>query len=122
MNRKTVLKIAQNEYEVSYPNTGQQIDIELMKSQIGAGNYDTLRFSQNPLFQRQANIIDMIATFSVLIPKLKENLNVKSFFDLEEEHTTELHKVYEEQFVPWFVEIRTAINNPNKTIEDKKEK
>lgn len=120
MNREIVLQVEGSEYKVSYPNTGQQIDIELMKAQIGAGNYDVLRFSQNPLFQRQADVIDMIATFSILVPDLKKNLNVKSFFDLPEEHTAKLLKVYEDQFIPWFIKIRTTINNPKEVLEEKK--
>lgn len=114
MNRTTTLEVLNNSYTVDYPNTGNQIDIELLKAKISDGNYDTLRFSSNPLFQAQADVIDMIATFSVLVPQLKEDMNVKSFFELQEEETDVLMKVYTEQFIPWFIKIKTTIRKPKR--------
>lgn len=114
MNRTTTLEVLNNSYTVDYPNTGNQIDIELLKAKISDGNYDTLRFSSNPLFQAQADVIDMIATFSVLAPQLKEDMNVKSFFELQEEETDVLMKVYTEQFIPWFIKIKTTIRKPKR--------
>lgn len=107
-----------NIYEIKYPNTGHQIDIELLKARISDGNYDTLRMSSNPLFQMQADIIDMIATFNVLIPDLKKDLNVTSIFKLEEEATNELLEVYTKQFMPWYTQIKAAIRNPKSQIEN----
>lgn len=122
-NRTTLLTIRTNEYEVTYPNTGQLIDIELLKSKIADGNYDTLRFSINPLFQEQANKIDMIATFNILVPELKNNLNVKSLFHLTEEQSDELLKVYLDQFLPWYTPIKEMIKNPKaQEAEEKDEK
>lgn len=117
LNTTTVLNIRINEYHVKYPNTGEQIDIELLKAKIADGNYDTLRFSMNPLFQEQANKIDMIATFNILIPELKKDINVKSLFHLTEEQSDELLEVYLKQFLPWYTPIKEAIKNPKKQEE-----
>jgi hypothetical protein len=100
------------DYEIQYPNTGQQIDAELLKAKIADGNYDALRFSANPLFAEQADKIDMIATFNTLIPQLKKDLNVESLFHLSEELSDVLLKIYTEEFIPWYVEIKKAIKNP----------
>lgn len=108
MNRTLKLQVKGNEYPIDYPNTGAQIDIELLKAKIADGNYDALRFSNNPLFQKQADIIDVIATFTILTPNLKKQLNVNSFFELQEEQMNELVKVYTEQFIPWYVEIKKS--------------
>ena len=115
LKRNTTLVINGHIYEVAYPNTGQTIDIELLKVKISDGNYDALRFSMNEMFQEQANKIDMIATFNTLIPKLKEDLTVRSLFLLTEEQSNELLKVYVEQFLPWFNPIKEAIRNPKAT-------
>ena len=122
MNRSIKIDVRGNIYQIEYPNTGQQIDIELLKSRIADGNYDSLRFSSNPLFLLQADIIDMIATFTILIPQLKKDLNVKSFFDLKEEETDELLNIYSEQFIPWYVEIKQMIKNPDKNLNKKQDK
>lgn len=116
MDRTVTLDIRGNIYTIDYPNTGQQIDVELLKARIADGNYEMLRLSNNPLFQDQADRIDMIATFSILIPKLKKDLNVETFFALKEEECDVLVKVYEDQFIPWFTEIKTAIRNPQGQI------
>ena len=116
MNRTVKLSVKGNSYDVEYPNTGQQIDIELLKAKIADGNYDALRFSSNPLFQIQADKIDMIATFTVLVPKLKDHLNVKSFFDLTEEQSDELLQVYSQQLMPWYIKLKEAVRNPKEQV------
>lgn len=120
---KTVLKleVRGNTYDVTYPNTGQQIDMELLKAKIADGNYDTLRFSNNPLFQDSADKIDMIATFSVLIPQLKKDINVDSFFKLEEEVTQELLEIYSLKFIPWYTELKKAIREPKSQLHKEEE-
>lgn len=117
MTRVIQLEIRGNVYEITYPNTGQQIDMELLKAKIADGNYDILRFSNNPMFQQQADKIDMIATFSILIPRLKKDINVDSLFKLEEEASDELVKVYGEKFMPWYVKMKEGIRNPKKNLE-----
>jgi len=118
LQRSTTITIESNSYEVTYPNTGQKIDIELLKARIADGNYDTLRFSVNPLFQEQANKIDMIATFNTLIPQLKEDLTVKSLFHLSEEQSDKLLIVYNDQFLPWYSKIAIAIKNPKESKDE----
>jgi len=121
MKRSKKLEIRGNVYDIDYPNTGQQIDIELLKAKISDGNYDILRFSTNPMFQAQADKIDMIATFGVLIPQLKKDINVSSLFFLEEEASNELLSVYEEQFGPWYAGIKKSIQDPKKELDQKEE-
>lgn len=120
MNKRTLeLNIEGNVFTIPYPNTGQQIDMELLKSKIADGQYDALRFSKNILFQVQADKIDMIATFSTLIPDLKKKLNTNSLFDISEEQSEILMTAYTNVFIPWYTEIKTAIQNPNAKAEEK---
>lgn len=119
--RSVDILINKNTYTLSYPNTGQLIDIELLKAKIADGNYDVLRFSTNPLFREQADKIDMIATFNVLIPSLREDLTVKSLFELSEEEADELLNVYREQFLTWFIPIKEAIKHPKKQTSQDEE-
>lgn len=116
LKRTVTLTICGIDYEISYPNTGQSIDIELLKQQISNGNYDALRFSQSSLAQEQADKIDMIATFNILIPMLKTDLNTKTLFDLTEEQSDVLLQVYKEDFLNWIVPIKKAIKNPQSLI------
>lgn len=117
LKRSTTLTIKNNSYDVTYPNTGQSMDIALLIAKISDGNYDILRFSTSSLLQEQADKIDMVAVFNILIPTLKKDLTVKSLFDLSEEQSDELLAVYTEQFLPWFNPIKNAIKNPKSQTE-----
>jgi len=116
LKRSTTIVIKNNNYDVTYPNTGQSMDIALLIAKISDGNYDTLRFSTSSLLQEQADKVDMIAVFNTLIPQLKQDLTVKSLFDLSEEQSDELLVVYKEQFLTWFSPIKDAIKNPKSQI------
>lgn len=112
MKRTVTLTIKGNSYNVDYPNTGQQIDVELLKAKITEGQYDALRFSASVVCQQQADKIDMIATFSVVLPQLKKDINTDSLFKLSEEESDQLTEVYNKQYLPWYQEIKDAIKNP----------
>jgi hypothetical protein len=118
MNRTLKLQVKDNEYSIDYPNTGSQIDIELLKAKIADGNYDALRFSSNPLFQKQADVIDVISTFTILVPTLKQQLNVKSFFELQEDQMNVLIECYTSQFIPWYIEIKKSLQPAVKQPKD----
>lgn len=117
-SRKIEICIGHNSYEVKFPNTGQLLDIELLKIQMSNNQYDTLKFSFNPVFKRQVVTIDCVATFNTLIPKLREDLNVKSMYTLEVEQMSEILKVYEEIFLPWYEEWDSILSNPKKEKDD----
>jgi hypothetical protein len=118
MKRTVTLTIKGNSYNVDYPNTGQQIDVELLKAKITEGQYDALRFSASIACQQQADKIDMIATFSVVIPQLKNDINTDSLFKLSEEESDQLTEVYNKQYLPWYREIKDAIKNPKAALSD----
>lgn len=111
--RKTVINVLNNEYEVKYPNTGEALDIALLKLQISE-KYDLMKFSFNPEFQKEVLKIDAMATFSILVPQLKKDLNVKSFYELEEEQMDQVIVCYVEQFLTWYEPIQAEIRNPKK--------
>lgn len=99
-------------YEVEYPNVGKQFDIEMMKVKLSEGRYETLKLSYLPTFVQQAKVIDVVATFTILIPNLKADLTVKSLFDLNQVQFDALIKMYEDEFLPWYTEIETQLKAP----------
>lgn len=107
------------EFVVTFPNTGEMMNIELLKIQLSDGKFDTLKFSYNEMFIQQAIRIEAIATFSILLPTLKEALNVKSFLALDYEHAEIITKMYIDQFLPWYEEWLVLLNKPKE--EEKKE-
>lgn len=117
LSKSIDIKIAANTYTVKYPNVGKTLDIDLLKLQMANGQYDVMKFSYNPAFQKQVTRIDAIATFNILIPELKKDLNAKSMFDLDYEQMEVITKAYVEDFLPWFEAWEALLNTP--TSEEK---
>lgn len=119
LSRSIEVTINQNVYTIKYPNVGLQMDMDILRMQMSGDKYDALKFSFNPSFQRQALILDAVATFNTLIPQLRKDLTVKSMFELEREQMDVIVKAYEEEFLPWYEEWNTALNKPKS--EEKKD-
>lgn len=117
LSRKTFVTIGPNEYEINYPNVGQQLDIEILKLQISGDKYDTMKFSYNPVFFKQIERIDAIATFSTLIPSLKKDLTVKSLLELSDEQFETITKAYSETYLPWYDEWQVKLSTPKEEVK-----
>lgn len=104
-------------YETKYPNVGQYIDIENKKIQLSNGNYAQMAASGIATMNKALDYIDAYAYFSVLIPKLIQDLGVNNFFELSTDDADEIIKVFKNDFVPWLNDI----NNEVSTVEDKSE-
>lgn len=116
-SRKLELKIKAdtgdtNTYTIDVPTAGQEIDIESYKSMLSKGQYDSMVSSRYLSGKHAADLVDMIATFEVLCPQIKKDLNLpnQSFLDMSIEYTNKLMKVYAKQFLPWYHKWIKAIN------------
>lgn len=114
-----VIPICNGEYEVKLPNTGEEIDIAVLLQQVSSGRYESFKLSPLDLFQREADKIEAIAFFNILIPDLKKNLNLKSFFDCGRLQFDEIISAYREHFLPWYEKWQAFFANP--TAEEQKE-
>lgn len=121
-SRSIVINIGPNEYPITYPNVGKQLDIDLLKLQMSNNTYDQLRYSFNPSFVKKADQLDAVATFNILIPKLKKDITVTSLLNLESEQFEQVLSAYIDQFLPWYEEWNLALSKPKEEVveEDKK--
>ncbi|SEW37424.1 hypothetical protein [Chitinophaga arvensicola] len=110
--RSVSIKIGSNDYTLHYPNTGQWIDIDVLKSQFSNGNYEKLKYSYDPGFLRSAITIDAVALLNVLVPKLKEDLTVKSLFMLDREKMDLVLEEYLVKVVPWLEQWEKLLSTP----------
>lgn len=114
ISKTTEITLSGHTYTVTFPNTGQFIDIENLKSRFGDGMYSYLLGSTiNAEYARV--LIDAISTFSVLIPELKVDLNVKAIMDLDMLHSSELVQAYKSQYLTWYNENMEIILKVNKS-------
>lgn len=116
--KQITLTIGSNEYVAKFPNSGQLMDMDILRAQITNEKYEYFKYSLTPSFQKTALKADMIAAFNTVIPQLKKDLNVTSLFLLEEDQMNDLIKVYTEDFLPWFEEISDVLNKPKDSLKE----
>lgn len=109
-NEKLKITIQKNEYEISFPNNGQLIDIETKKQSLSSGMMDSLLLGKTTSSNMAWMTISMIATFSILIPDLIKSLRVDSLLELTPIQSKEMVKVYMSEFLVWYHEWEDVIN------------
>lgn len=119
---KTVkVDIKGNSYEVSFPNTGNFIDIQCLKNRITSDNYNVLVNSSDGYGAYARLLCDMIATYNIMIPELKKDINVQSILGLNMIESKILLDSYTKQYLPFFSEWMDIITNPNPEEETGKD-
>lgn len=107
------IEIANNTYPVKFPNIGQLIEIERGKKRMSDGyDYELASGSADSAYAKI--LIDMTVTFSILIPTLLKDLNVKSIYDLSLVESKPMVDVYLETYLPWYQEWVGVINKIGK--------
>lgn len=117
LQKSITIKIRENEYPVSFPNIGQFLDIRAMKSRL----IDDIR-GNDSLDGLAILLGEMAATYSVLIPDLKKDLNAESIFKLSMVESKELLDTYTEVYQPWFNEWMNVLMAPKASKESAADK
>jgi hypothetical protein len=99
-----------NKYKLSFPNSGQFADIELLKSSLSSNNYSGL-FGSTLNAEWARYLIDTVATFNILIPDLNKDLNSKGVLELPLQESMLLVKEYKKTYLPWYNEWMTIITS-----------
>jgi len=89
------------DYDLEFPNTGQMMDLAILKVQLSNGNYN--RISNTTLLgDKLAQFsIDTISHLTILCPELLKTLNVASYSEMEMKDMTILINIYLEKILPW---------------------
>lgn len=100
--REITVKIGSNNYKISLPTTGQEVDIEVRKDRYTQGAYKNLLFGDDRGIKSYL-AVGSIATFEVLIPDMKKDLQVTSLFELDMYQMKTVLKAYE-KYRAWIAE------------------
>ena len=98
---KHIVKIDENSYPVTFPNVGQMMDIESMKYALTGNRYKEMALSTVRSTLYVLDLVDAIATFSVMIPDLIKDLTINNLLDmnpLESKKIVSAHKKYYKEF------------------------
>lgn len=115
------ITIQGNDYIVEFPDVDKLIQIESNKILLSNNTYGALAVQNLKLSNVALAYIDAIATFSVLIPHLKEGLRLRSLTDLSLVQAQELTQAYTEQFAPWFWKWISEITDLKEELEEVKD-
>ena len=113
-----VVTILGKDYTIEYPNVGQVYQMEAVKQLLGKGYYNSILAAPTRLAQAAADAIEIEALFSVLSPKLLDDLKVKSFGDLGLDDFRIIQEEYKTVVYPWLVEIGKLLTPDNSEKEE----
>lgn len=108
IQKQLTLKFKERSFEVSYPTVRQHLSIESKKQSLSNQNYGSLIGSMTRDSMHALNLIDALATFSVLIPKFEDMIEVpigSSYLDISQFDAVELINVYIQSYLPWKREL-----------------
>lgn len=106
------------EYTIKFPNNGQLIDIERKKNLLTDGTAQQML--QSDVAGVQAYLyVAMTATFTVLIPKLINDLSIGNLLELNPIQSKPLIKSYE-QYYNWMKEWREYLDDDSSDESEKK--
>jgi hypothetical protein len=109
------IRIKDQEFEVGLPDTGQFMDLIARKSIF---NHD-LRVSD--AYDQYAAILgEMVATYNVMIPKLREQLNVESILKLSLVESKEILDTYVDVYKPFLDSYMNLVTKPKAAVVDTK--
>lgn len=107
--REIVVRIGSNTYEISLPTTGQEVDIEIRKDRYTQGSYKNLLFGDDRGIKSYL-AVGAIATFEVLIPDMKKDLQVTSLFELDMFQMKSILKAYS-KYKEWISQWESFIQD-----------
>lgn len=110
-NDSVQITVENNTYTIKLPNTGQLIDIEVLKNRISKGQYLNLISGTNDAIYSSA-IVDAISSFSVLIPDLEKDINYKNILELPLIKMKSILDQYINVYKPWYNEWMNVITSP----------
>lgn len=105
MIRDLQIEIRGHKYTISSPNIGNIIDFEGKKASLSNGNYNAMLRTGTYWSVYALDLVDMIAFYTVFVPKLLEDSNVKSFRELNVFDLQELKQLYLDILSPWYLEV-----------------
>ena len=113
LNKTKVINIKGDSYtlDIAKFKISDFIALESEKQRVSNSKYYEIATTWFTNTMNAANLIDMIATFRVLIPEIEKSLSV-SFENLNVLDSKELLKIYMKEVSPWYQSWMKEFNSP----------
>lgn len=106
----TKVKIEKEIYEVKYPNVGEQLQIESVKELLSNGKYAQLAATGSKTATQLLDFIDAVSYFTVLIPAIKEKIDLKNFTGADPMFQKRLSKAFFKYYFEFIIPVEIEIN------------
>lgn len=101
MEKNLTMEIDGKFYTVNFPNVGEIFKIRSLSLALSSNQYTQLVESDMKIDSWTLLAIDMISTFSVLIPELKKEFKT-DFLQMSPIELNKYIKVYKKYYLPWY--------------------
>lgn len=110
---------------LTFPNIKQQIQIETAKQTLTDGRYALMAFSGMKSTNDLLDIVDTLAFFSALIPKIYDIIGVSDHEEfmalpMDSKIVEELVFAYKTEYQPWFNKRYERVDRPKAALGIKK--
>lgn len=116
IEREVVITYNDKKFPIKFPNVGQIIDIESLKSALTGNKYGSFAASGVKSMYLVLDIVDTIAFLSVMCPKLKSFVTDEEdgidYTRMKPETVRRLIDVYKNQILPWYSRIMNQLYLP----------
>lgn len=102
LERQKTFSFLGEKITVNFPNVGQMIDMESLKQSLTGNKYGAMSASGVKSMFYALDMVDTLAFFEVMYPRVKRILGVKSFTEMNPEEMKPLIEAYKEHVVPWY--------------------
>jgi hypothetical protein len=102
LQKNLVFKLDKNQYELKFPNVGQYMDIENMRIGLTNGAYTEMLRTGLKSSYFNIDLVDAISILYVLVPNLRNDLNVTNYNELDVFMAKKIEKAYKNEIKPWY--------------------
>lgn len=123
IEREIFITYNDKKFGIKFPNVGQLMDIEALKMGLTGGKYGTFAASGIKSMYFVLDMVDAIAFFSVMCPRLKnfvteEDIN-KDYTQMNPQSIQPLVEIYKRDVMPWYNSIMSQLySGANEAIEE----
>ena len=123
IEREIFINYNGKKFSVKFPNVGQIMDIEALKMGLTGGKYGTFAASGIKSMYFVLDMVDAIAFFSVMCPRLKNFITEedadKDYTQMNPTSVKPLVDIYKRDVMPWYNGIMSQLySGANEAIEE----
>ena len=113
IEREIAITYNDKKFIIKFPNVGQLMDIEALKMALTGGKYGTFAASGIKSMYFVLDMVDAIAFFSVMCPRLKNFITEEDtdvdYIQMNPQSIKPLVDIYKKEVMPWYNKMMSEL-------------